>query len=145
MELVGPDGLWAGLTKNVLEASLEAEMSEHLGYAKHNQAGRTKGSSRNGTRAKTMLTEVGPVEVEVPRDRDGLLDDKIVKKRQTSPVGVDGMVILLTAQGLATGEVSAHVPIQATMVWRRAPSAGLGLAGSLDHSGPARRIWKHGC
>lgn len=67
VELVGPGGLLSGLNKNVLEAGLEAEMSEHLGYDKHQPAGRNKGSWRNGTRAKQVLTDVGPVEIEVPR------------------------------------------------------------------------------
>ena len=65
VELVGPGGLLTGLTKGVLEASLEAEMSEHLGYDRHDPAGREKGSnSRNGTRSKTVLTDVGPVDIE---------------------------------------------------------------------------------
>jgi putative transposase len=67
IELVGPDGLLGQLTKNVLETALDAEMSEHLGYEKHDPAGRGSGNSRNGTRAKTVLTEIGPVEIEVPR------------------------------------------------------------------------------
>jgi putative transposase len=71
MQLVGADGLLTGLTKSVLEAALNAEMSEHLGYDKHDPLGRNGGNSRNGTRAKTVLTAVGPVEVEVPRDRAG--------------------------------------------------------------------------
>jgi transposase-like protein len=66
-----------GLTKTVLETALEAEMSEHVGYDKHDPAGRNGGNSRNGTRAKTVLTEVGPVEIEVPRDRDGSFDPVI--------------------------------------------------------------------
>ena len=105
VELVGPDGLLSGLTKNVLEASLEAEMSEHLGYDKHEPAGRNKANSRNGTRAKKLLTDVGPVEIEVPRDRDGSFEPKIVRKRQRRLTGVDEMVISLTAKGLTTGEV----------------------------------------
>lgn len=68
IELVGPDGLLGQLTKNVLETALDAEMSEHLGYDRHDPAGRGSGNSRNGTRAKTVLTEIGPVEIEVPRD-----------------------------------------------------------------------------
>ncbi|WP_205857758.1 transposase, partial [Phytoactinopolyspora endophytica] len=68
VDLVGPDGLLNQLTKNVLETALDAEMSEHLGYDKHDPAGRGSGNSRNGTRAKTVLTEIGPVEIEVPRD-----------------------------------------------------------------------------
>ena len=57
------------MTKNVLEAGLEAEMSEHLGYDRHDPAGKNTGNSRNGTRSKNVLTDVGPVEIEVPRDR----------------------------------------------------------------------------
>ena len=66
VELVGLGGLLTGLTKTVLETALEAEMAEHLGYDKHDAAGRNGGNSRNGVRAKTVLTEVGPVEIEVP-------------------------------------------------------------------------------
>jgi hypothetical protein len=62
-------GCWPGLTKTVLETALETEMAEHLGYDKHDPAGRTGGNSRNGSPAKTVLTEVGPVQIEVPRDR----------------------------------------------------------------------------
>lgn len=110
VDLVGPDGLLAGLTKNVLEAGLEAEMTEHLGYDKHEPAGRERGSnSRNGTRSKTVLTDVGPVQIETPRDRDGTFEPQLVKKRQRRLAGVDEMVISLTAKGLTTGEVSAHM------------------------------------
>lgn len=64
-ELVGPDGLLSGLTKRVLEAALEEELTDHLGYEPHDPAGHHSGNSRNGTRAKTVLTEVGPVQVDV--------------------------------------------------------------------------------
>jgi putative transposase len=70
VELVGPGGLLTGLTKTVLETALEAEMSEHPGYERHDAAGRDGGNSRNGTRTKTVLTEIGPVQIEVPRHRD---------------------------------------------------------------------------
>jgi len=109
VDLVGPGGLLTGLTKNVLEAGLEAEMSEHLGYDKHDPAGRNSGNSCNGTRAKTVLTDVGPVHIEVPRDLDGSFEPQIVKERQRRLSGVDEMVISLTAKGLTTGEVSAHM------------------------------------
>ena len=68
IELVGPDGLLSQLTKRVLETALEAEMTDHLGYAKHDPMGRNRGNSRNGVWSKTVLTEIGPVEIEVPRD-----------------------------------------------------------------------------
>jgi putative transposase len=84
-------------------------MEEHLGYDKHNPEGRNGGNSRNGTRQKTVVTDVGPVEIDGPRDRDGTFDPKTVKKRQRRLHGVDSMVISLTAKGLTTGEVQAHL------------------------------------
>ncbi len=106
VSLVGPGGLLGGLTKTVLETALEAEMTEHLGYEKH--AVTTSENARNGTRSKTVLTEIGPVEIEVPRDRDGSFEPKIVRKRQRRLDGIDEIVLSLTARGLTTGEVAAH-------------------------------------
>ena len=109
VDLVGPDGLLGQLTKQVLEAGLEVEMDEHLGYEKHAHEGRNGENSRNGTRSKTVITEVGPVEIDTPRDRDGTFEPKTVKKRQRRLHGVDSIVISLTAKGLTTGEVEAHL------------------------------------
>jgi putative transposase len=109
VDLVGPGGLLTGLTKTVLETALEAKMSEHLGYDKHDPAGRNGGNSRNGTRAKTVLTEAGPVQLAVPRDRDSTFAPKLVRKRQRRLAGVDDLVISLVAKGLTTGEVQAHL------------------------------------
>lgn len=108
VDLMGPDGLLNQLTKNVLETALDAEMTEHLGYEKHDAAGRGSGNSRNGTRTKTVLTEIGPVEIDVPRDTDSSFAPQIVKKRQRRLTGIDEIVLSLTAKGLTTGEVSAH-------------------------------------
>jgi putative transposase len=108
VDLVGPGGLLTGLTKTVLETALEQEISEHLGYDKHDPAGDNSGNSRNGTRSKTVLTEVGPVEIAVPRDRDGSFTPAIVRKRQRRLNGVDQLVLSLTARGLTTGEIAAH-------------------------------------
>ncbi len=109
VELVGPNGLLNQLTKNVLEAALDAEMSEHLGYDKHDPVGRGSGNSRNGSRAKTVFTEIGPVEIEVPRDTNSTFDPVIVKKRQRRLTGIDEIVLSLTAKGLTTGgEIAAH-------------------------------------
>jgi putative transposase len=107
--MTGPSGLLAALTKTVIETALDEEMAEHLGYDKHDPAGRGSGNSRNGTRVKTVLTEtVGPVEVEVPLDRDATFDPVIVRKRQRRLGGVDTIVLSLVAKGLTTGEVEAH-------------------------------------
>jgi putative transposase len=108
IELAGPCGLLTGLTKTVLETALEAEMSEHLGYERHDPTGRDGGNSRNGTRTKTVLTEIGPVQIEVPRDRDASFDPTIVRKPQRRLDGIDEIVLSLTARGLTTGEVAAH-------------------------------------
>ncbi|GAA3853169.1 IS256 family transposase [Amycolatopsis tucumanensis] len=108
VDLVCPDGLLNRLTKNVLETALEAEMDDHLGYERHDPMGRNSGNSRNGTRSKTVLTEIGPVEIDVPRDTDASFDPKIVRKRQRRLDGIDEIVLSLTARGLTTGEVAAH-------------------------------------
>lgn len=111
LQLTGEGGLLQQLTKRLLESALEGEITDHLGYDKHDPAGKNGGNSRNGTRAKTVLTDVGPVEITVPRDRDGSFEPKIVKKRQKRQkrlTGVDEMVISLAAKGLTTGEVQAH-------------------------------------
>ena len=119
VDLVGPGGLLAGLTKQVLEAGLEVEMDEHLGYPKHAVEGRDHGNSRNGTRSKRVLTEIGPVDIDVPRDRDSSFDPQTVRKGQRRLGGVDSMVISLTAKGLTTGEVEAHLAeVYSTMISR---------------------------
>ncbi len=109
MSLVGPGGLLSGLTKTVLERALEAELSDHLGYEKHDPAGRNGGNSRNGRRAKTLLTEVGPVDIAVPRDREGTFAPTIVPKRSRRLGGVEDLVISLSAKGLTHGEICAHL------------------------------------
>lgn len=108
--LTGPDGLLKALTKTVIETALDEELSEHLGYDKHAPEGRNRGNSRNGTRTKTVLTDnCGPVEVTVPRDRDGSFEPQLVKKRQRRLSDLDELVLSLYAKGLTTGEISAHL------------------------------------
>jgi putative transposase len=109
LALTGEGGLLAQLTKRLVESALEGEITDHLGYECHDAGGRDGGNSRNGHRGKTVLTEVGPVEINVPRDRDGSFDPKIVAKRQRRLSGVDELVISLSAKGLTTGEVQAHL------------------------------------
>ncbi len=109
VSLVGPGGLLADLTKKVLEAMLEGEMTDHVGYAPYDRAGHHSGNSRNGTRAKTVLTEIGPINIEVPRDRAGTFEPMVVPKRRRRLGGVDEMVLSLSAKGLTHGEISAHL------------------------------------
>ncbi len=106
VSLTGPGGLLGELTKNVLETALDAGLTEHLG---HERGGTPIAENmRNGTRVKTVLTEIGPVEIEVPRGRDGLFEPVVVPKRKRRLDGVDQIVLSLTARGLTTGEIAAH-------------------------------------
>ncbi len=109
LQLTGEGGLLQQLTKRVIESALEGEITDHLGYDKGDPAGKNGGNSRNGVRGKTVLTEVGPVELAVPRDRDGSFEPQIVRKRQRRLTGVEDMVISLSAKGLTTGEFAAHL------------------------------------
>ncbi|KLU10935.1 IS256 family transposase [Kocuria sp. SM24M-10] len=108
--LTGPDGLLKLLTKQVVEAALDEEMNEHLGYEPGVPEGRNRGNSRNGRRTKTVITDnAGPVQIEVPRDREGTFEPVIVKKRQRRLSDLDQVVLSLSAKGLTTGEISAHL------------------------------------
>ena len=107
--LTGPGGLLKQLTKMVVEAALDEEMSEHLGYDKVRPEGRNRGNSRNGKRSKTVVTDnAGAVEIVVPRDRDGTFEPVIVPKRARRLSDLDAVVLSLSAKGLTTGEISAH-------------------------------------
>jgi putative transposase len=110
LSLTGPDGLLKQFTKTVLETALNEELTEHLGHEKHHAPEDRDGTNvRNGTRPKTVLTEAtGEVTIDVPRDRDGTFDPVIVRKRQRRLTGVDEIVLSLYANGLTTGEISAH-------------------------------------
>src|SRR6218665_1556065 len=106
VSLVGPGGLLNQLTKKVLETALEADLPEHLG---HEHGGVPMAANmRNGTRSKTVLTEIGPVEIGVPRDREGSFEPVIVPKRKRRLDGIDQIVLSLSARGLTTGEIAAH-------------------------------------
>ena len=103
------DGVLKALTKTVVDTALEEELCDHLGYDKHDPAGRNGGNSRNGTRTKTVLTDtVGEIEIQVPRDRAGSFDPQIVRKHQRRLTRVDEIVLSLSAKGLTTGEIAAH-------------------------------------
>lgn len=110
LALTGPDGLLKLFTKSVLETALNEEMTEHLGYEKHDaDPDRESANIRNGSRPKTVISDsVGEVEVAVPRNREGTFSPVIVKKRQRRLGSVDEIVLSLYAKGLTTGEISAH-------------------------------------
>jgi transposase-like protein len=109
VELLGPDGLLSQVTKAVLERALDEELTAHLGYEKHDPAGRGSGNSRNGSSGKTLLTEVGGVDLAVPRDRAGSFSPQIVHKGQTRLDGFNDRIIALYARGMTTRDIRAHL------------------------------------
>jgi putative transposase len=96
-------------TKAVLERALQGEMSEHLGYAKHDPAGDNSGNSRNGVSRKTLKGDFGEVELATPRDRNGEFEPLIVKKNQTRWTGFDDKILSLYARGMSTREIQGHL------------------------------------
>jgi len=110
LELTGPNGLLKLFTKNVLETALNEEMTEHLGHEKNRaETGRLSANVRNGIRPKTVVSDAaGEIRIDVPRDRAGTFEPKIVKKRQRRLSGVDEVVLSLYSKGLTTGEITAH-------------------------------------
>ena len=105
VELTGEDGLLTGLVRQVLQCGLEVEMAEHLGYERHAPEGRGTPNSRNGSSPKRLKTEVGEVDLRVPRDRAGTFEPVTVPKHQRRLDGLSGNVISLYAKGLTTGEI----------------------------------------
>jgi putative transposase len=108
-DIIGEGGLLKQLTKALLERAMQAEMSEHLGYEKHDPAGKNTGNSRNGTSSKTLKGEFGRLPIDVPRDRNSSFDPNIVPKGQTRFTGFDEKIISMYARGMTTREIQSHL------------------------------------
>src|SRR5713226_5109832 len=108
-DIVGENGLLRQLTKAVLERALEAEITEHLGYEKHDPAGHLSGNTRNGKNRKTLKGDFGELELETPRDRQSTFEPQIVSKRQTRWTGFDDKIISMYARGMTTREIQGHL------------------------------------
>ncbi len=109
VELTGDGGLLTGLVRQVLQIGLEVEMADHLGYERHAPEGRGSGNSRNGSSPKRVKTEIGEIDLAVPRDRAETFEPVTVPKHQRRLDGLSGNVISLYAKGLTTGEIQAHL------------------------------------
>jgi putative transposase len=109
VELTGDNGLLTALVRQVLQTGLEVEMADHLGYEPHAPEGRGSGNSRNGRYPKTVTTDVGKVELRVPRDRNSSFVPVTVRKGQRRLDGLTGNVISLYAKGMSTGDIQAHL------------------------------------
>ena len=108
-DLTSDDGIFKRLKKALIERALGAELSDHLGYEKGDPAGRGSGNSRNGTSGKTVLTEDGEVQIEVPRDRAGTFEPRLIAKGQTRFDGFDDKIISLYARGMTVREIQGHL------------------------------------
>lgn len=108
-DLIGENGLLKQLTKALVERALNAELTHHLGYEKNNPAGRGSGNSRNGKGRKKLKGDFGEVEIEVPRDREGEFEPKIVAKHQRRFTGFDGKILSMYARGMSTREIQGHL------------------------------------
>jgi putative transposase len=109
IDLTGEDGLLTAMVRQVLQTGLEVEMSEHLGYEAYDPAGRGSGNSRNGSYPKTVVTEIGDVDLRVPRDRNATFDPVTVPKHTRRLDGLAGNVISLYAKGMTTGDIQTHL------------------------------------
>ena len=108
-DLIGENGLLKQLTKQLLERAMAAELTEHVGYEKHDPAGKNSGNSRNGNSKKTLKGEFGRLPIEVPRDRNGTFEPQIIERHQTRFTGFDENIISLYSRGLTTREIKQHL------------------------------------
>jgi putative transposase len=108
-DIIGENGLLKQLTKALLERAMQAEMTEHLGYEKHDPAGHNSGNSRNGATSKTLKGEFGEMPLDTPRDRNGSYEPKIIGKGQTRFAGFDDKIISMYARGMSTREIQGHL------------------------------------
>lgn len=108
-DILGKNGLLKQLTKRLVERTLEAELAGHLGYEPHSIKGRGSGNNRNGKGHKTVQSDTGALEIEVPRDRNGTFEPQLVKKRQRRLEGFDDKVLALYARGLSTRDIQGQL------------------------------------
>jgi putative transposase len=108
-DLIGEHGLLKELTRALVERAMHAELTHHLGYEKHDPNGKGSGNSRNGTSAKRLKGDFGEVEIEVPRDRKGSFEPKIVPRHQRRFNGFDDKILSLYARGMTTREIQGHL------------------------------------
>lgn len=108
-DIIGENGLLKQLTKAILERALQAELSDHLGYEKHDPAGHHSGNSRNGSSRKRLKGNFGELELETPRDRNASFEPKIVPKGQSRFTGFDDKIISMYARGMSTREIQGHL------------------------------------
>lgn len=108
-DLLGENGILKELTKGLVEAALGAELTDHLGYERHETAEKPTGNRRNGASKKTIRTDQGEVEIEVPRDREASFEPKLVAKHQREIPGFSDKILSMYARGMSTREIAEHL------------------------------------
>jgi putative transposase len=108
-DIIGENGLLKQITKAILERALKVELTEHVGYEKHDPAGDHSGKSRNGSTTKKLKGEFGELDLETPRDRNGSFEPAIVSKGQTRFIGFDDKIISMYSRGMTTREIEGHL------------------------------------
>ncbi len=108
-EIVGPGGLLSQLTKRLVERAMEVELTDHVGYERHQEPPGGAQNTRNGSTPTTLITEHGRVGIDAPRDRDGSFEPQIVRKRQRRFEGFDDKILALYSRGLSTRDIEAHL------------------------------------
>jgi len=108
-DIIGENGLLRQLTKAIVERAMEAELTHHIGYEKHDPAGRESENKRNGRSRKKLKGDFGEVEIEVPRDRQGSFEPQIVPKHQRRFVGFDDKILSMYARGMTTRDIQGHL------------------------------------
>ncbi len=108
-DITGPEGLIKELTKALIERAMQGELTEHLGYEKSDQAQKPTKNRRNGSSKKVLRSDQGPLEIEVPRDREGVFEPVIVPKHQREFKGFDDKILSMYARGMTTREIAGHL------------------------------------
>jgi len=108
-QITGESGLLKQLTKRIVEKAMNTEMKDHLGYEINNPDGNNTGNSRNGTSKKKILTELGDVDIAIPRDRNGEYEPQIIKKHQRRFEGFDDQIISMYGRGMTTRDIQGHL------------------------------------
>jgi transposase-like protein len=108
-DIIGKNGLLKQLTKALLERAMHAELTEHVGYEKHDPTGNNSGNSRNGTSKKKLKGDFGEIDLETPRDRNGSFEPQIIAKNQTRFAGFDDKIISMYSRGMTTREIEGHL------------------------------------
>ena len=108
-DLIGENGILTELTRSLVERALQGELTDHLGYDKHSVLGNNSGNSRNGSSSKTLKTTKGDLQIEIPRDRNGEFEPRLVAKNQTHFDGFDEQILSMYAKGMSTREISEHI------------------------------------